>query len=173
MSSSYCDDWYALFVMTGEEEKVKIRLDYRFQGDMRILAPKRKMRERRKGRWHNVIRALFPGYVLLNGDMSVKNYYRLKRVPGLLKLLKSGYDPVPINYWEMEVINRLICNDETVGYSSVLMENGKVVVVEGPLVSLEGQIVGINKRKGRAKVNLTFMGEPRVVELGIEMLQPA
>jgi transcriptional antiterminator NusG len=173
MKSPFSDNWYALFVLTGSEDKVKKRLDYRFQGELRIVVPKRKLRERRNGKWHNVIRTLFPGYVLLNGEMSVDNYYRLKRVPGLLGLLKSGYDPAPIDYWEMEVINRLICNNETVGYSNVLMENGKVVVVDGPLVSLEGQIISVNLRKCRAKVSLTFMGEPRVVELGINMLQPA
>lgn len=173
MNGTYCDDWYALFVVTGEEEKVKKRLDYRLQGDLRIIVPKRKLRERRNGQWHNVIRPLFPGYVLLNGEMNTERYYKLKRVPGLFGLLKSGHEPAPIDYWELEVINRLICNNETVGYSSVLMENGRVVVVDGPLVSLEGQIVSINPRKGRAKVSLTFMGEPRIVELGINLLQPA
>jgi transcriptional antiterminator NusG len=173
MKSPFSDNWYALFVLTGNEDKVKKRLEYRFQGELRFVVPKRKLRERRNGKWHNVIRTLFPGYVLLNGEMNVDNYYRLKRVPGLLGLLKSGCDPAPIDYWEMEVINRLICNNETVGYSNVLMENGKVVVVDGPLVSLEGQIISVNLRKCRAKVSLTFMGEPRVVELGINMLQPA
>ena len=56
MNGTYCDDWYALFVVTGEEEKVKKRLDYRLQGDLRIIVPKRKLRERRNGQWHNVIR---------------------------------------------------------------------------------------------------------------------
>ena len=140
---------------------------------MRIAVPKRKLRERRFGRWSNVIRPLFPGYVLINGDMNTDNYYRLKRIPGLLKLMKTDIMPHPINYWEMEIINKLICNDETIGYSNVLKKNGRVVVVDGPLMSMEGRIVGVNYRKGRAKVNLKFMGEPRVVELGINMLQPS
>lgn len=173
MSISYSDEWYALFVLTGDEDKVKKRLDYRLQGDVRVVVPKRKLRERRNGIWRNVIRPLFPGYVLLNGTVDTETYYKLKAVPGLLKMLKSGYELCPIDYWEMEVINRLMCGSETVGYSSVFVENGKVVVVDGPLVSLEGQIISVNLRKGRAKVKLTFMNEPRVVELGINMLQPA
>ena len=172
MNGTYCDDWYALFVVTGEEEKVK---EARLQaaGRLKDHSAQRKLRERRNGQWHNVIRPLFSGYVLLSGEMNTERYYKLKRVPGLFGLLKSGHEPAPIDYWELEVINRLICNNDTVGFSSVLMENGRVVVVDGPLVSLEGQIVSINPRKGRAKVSLTFMGEPRIVELGINLLQPA
>ncbi|MCR4436284.1 MAG: antiterminator LoaP [Clostridiales bacterium] len=167
------NDWYALFVITGEEDNVKERLKYRFEDRFRILVPKRRLRERKNGMWHDIIRVLFPGYVLINGTMDNEEYYRLKGVPGLLKLLRAGYDPLRVEYHEMEIINQLICNDETIGFSDVLVENGRVVVVDGPLVSMEGLIAGIDRRKGRAKVILNFMGEPRTVELGISVLQPA
>ena len=167
------ENWYALFVATGQEDKVKERLVYRFGDKIKILVPKRKLRERRGGTWVHIVRVLFPGYVLINGNIGVEEYYRLKGVPGLFRLLKAGQMPTRIEPYEMEVINKLICNDETIGFSSVLVENGRVVVVDGPLVSLEGQIQSIDRRKGRAKVILNFMGEPRTVELGVSVLQPA
>lgn len=166
-------NWYALFVVTGEEEKVKERIKYRFKDELRILVPKRKLRERRKGKWVHCIKTLFPGYIILNGDIGYTEYYRLKGIPGLLKLLRGGYDPLKIDYDEMAILNRLICNSETIGFSSVFEENGKVVVVDGPLVSQEGIIKSINRRKGRAKVRLNFLGEPRLVDLGVSVLQPA
>ena len=167
------DNWYALFVATGEEDKVKERLLYRFQDRLRVLVPKRRLRERRGGRWTNVIRVLFPGYVLVNGEVGIEEYYLMKGIPGLYRLLRAGHMPTRIERHEMEVINKLICNDETIGFSDVLVENGRVVVVDGPLVTLEGQIASVDRRKGRAKVILNFMGEPRTVELGISVLQPA
>ena len=166
------NNWYALFVATGEEDNVKERLEYRFGDELRILVPKRKLRERKNGKWEHKIRTLFPGYVLVNGEIGVEEYYRMKNIPGLLKLLRSEHDPLKIHEGEMEVLNKLICNSDTIGFSNVLIENGKVVVTDGPLVSMEGQIVSINKRKGRAKVLLNFMGEERTVELGISVLQP-
>jgi len=169
----YGAGWYALFTVTGQEDKVKDRLKYRFEDKFRILVPKRKLKERKGGVWSYHIRTLFPGYVLVNGSMNVEEYYGFKNVPGLLRLLRSGYEPSRIDDYEMEVINRLICNNETIGFSDILMENGRVVVVDGPLVSLEGRIISINRRKGRAAVSLNFMGEPRTVELGVSVLQPA
>ena len=165
-------NWYAVFVKSGQENKVKERLEYRFENKFRIIVPKRKLKERKGGVWSYVIRPLFPGYVLVNGKIDVEEYYGFKNVPGLFKLLCSGREPARIEPNEMEIISRLICNSEVIGFSDVLMEDGRVVVVDGPLVSMEGRILRINRRKGRAQVLLSFMGEPRVVELGINVLQP-
>lgn len=33
--------WYAVFVKTGEEDKVKARLDYRFDGSLVVVTPKK------------------------------------------------------------------------------------------------------------------------------------
>lgn len=167
------ENWYAVFVRTGEEEKVKERLNYRFNDRLRILVPKRKIKERKNGAWTYVIKTLFPGYVLVYGKIAIEEYYQFKNVPGLLKLLRSGYEPLIIDPYEMAIINKLICNSDTVGFSNILMENGKIVVADGPLVSLEGRIISINHRKGRAKVSLDFMGEQRTVELGVSVLQSA
>lgn len=169
----FLDNWYALFVKTGQEDKVKKRLLYRFGDELKILVPKRKLRERRFGKWHFAVRPLFPGYVLLNGNITSQNIHKFWNVPGLLKLLRTGSEPSKIERHEMEVISRLIINGEVIGISSVFVENKKVRVIDGPLVSMEGYIVSMDHRKGRAKVKLTFLGELRTVDLGISLIRPA
>ena len=166
------DKWYAIFVKTGQEDKVKQRLEYRFHDKLLFLVPKRKLRERRAGKWCFSTRTLFPGYVLINGNIDQDSIQLFKDVPGLLTLLKSGTQPLPIERYEMEVLGKLICNGELIGISSVLMENDRVVVADGPLVSMEGYIAGIDYRKGRARIKLTFLGEERTVDLGITILKP-
>ena len=166
------DNWYALFCKTGDEENVKERLEYRLEDSFKVIVPKRRLRERRRGNWAFVTRALFPGYVLVQGNMDANEYYEFKGVPGLLKLIRTGADFAKIEPHEMEVLGRLICNDEIIGLSQLLVEGKNITVVDGPLVSLEGYIESINHRKGRAKVRLNFLGEPRSVELGVEILRP-
>lgn len=164
-------EWYALFVKTGQEDKVKQRLEYRFKGKLTFLVPKRKLRERKAGEWKFSIRTLFPGYVLVNGYVDQDTMQLFKDIPDLLTLLKSGMEPLRIEQHEIEILSRLICNGELIGLSSVLVENDKVVVVDGPLVSMEGYITGIDYRKGRAKIRLNFLGEERTVDLGITVLK--
>ena len=38
-------------------------------------------------------------------------------------------------------------------------------------MNMEGRIISINKRKGRAKVKLNFIGDERVIELGVNVLE--
>lgn len=165
-------NWYAVFVVTGDEDNVKERLVYKFkQSDLKVVIPKRRLRERKDGIWYTKIRTLFPGYILINGEIHIEDYELLKKVPGVIKLLGDKGKPVEISWYEMDVITRLICDNEIIGCSRIQLENQKIVVIDGPLLGLDGYIESIDKRKGRAKVRLNLMGEPRMVELSIAMVQ--
>jgi transcriptional antiterminator NusG len=167
------EKWFVLFVLTGKEEKVKHILEQRFENRLRFVVPKRKLRERKNGTWKEVTRVLFPGYLFINGIVTSETYYEMKDVPDIIKLLKTGNEIAEIRPEEMQILGRLISYDEVIGFSQVLCENDKVRVTDGPLTELEGCIVSIDKRKGRAKIMLTLMGELRTVDLGISILEKA
>lgn len=171
MNEQILDNWYALFVLTGEEDKVKERLNHRFSDTMKILVPKRKLRERKGAAWRFETKVLFPGYVLVNGYLDYDLYYRFKNVPGLLRMLRSGLELTEIDSSEISVLSRLICNNEVIGFSTILKESSRITVIDGPLLSLEGIIVSINQRKQRAKVLLNFLGEERTVDVGISIIR--
>jgi len=167
------DKWYVLFVATGNEDKVKERIHFRLEDEIKALVPKRRMRERKDGKWEDKIRTLFPGYVLLKGEMSNKKYNLIKDIPGVFRLLMDGGGPQEISEHEIEIISRLTANNEIIERSSVYIQGGEVMVIDGPLLGLEGYIQSIDKRKGRVKVIFNLMGEPRAVELSVEMVQSA
>lgn len=165
--------WYALFVKTGEENRVKERLDFRFGGDPAVKIPKKIIKERKNGKWYRRIRNLFPGYIFIHGVMDESNYEKLKRVPGLYKLLCTDREPVQIPPREIEVFSHLFDDDDTIQESDIFMEGDKITIVSGPLTSLQGRILKIDKRKGRARVILEFLGEERIIDLGVNILEPA
>jgi Transcription antiterminator len=168
----YSDKWYAVFVKTGQEDKVKEKLQYCLTGkNVRVLVPKRRLLERKNGNWGQKIRILFPGYVFLNGPIGIEEYYSLKKVPGLIRVLKDGHGLLNISEQEITVISRLMCNGETVGSSNVMVNGSRIVVTDGPLLGLDGLIESINKRKGRARVRINLMNELRVVELAVSVIQ--
>lgn len=170
---SRLDNWHGIFVVTGDEDRVKERIKYRLSEDLTVLVPKRKLRIRKGGIWKVETKVLFPGYVLVNGNINNEVYYLMKNIPNLLRLLKTGNAVAAIDSREMSVLTKLICNNEEIGISNLLYENERVMVVDGPLVSLEGLILSVDQRKGRAKVRLDFLGEERTVDLGISVLRPA
>ena len=164
--------WYVLFINANQEEKVKKVLEKEMEGECQVIIPTRELRERKNGRWYNVKRKLLPGYVLIKTIMDIEVYYKLKEVNGIIKLLRNEDEVLTVAEKELKVLKILIDNnDNNIGISRLHKENDSIKIIEGPLMGLEGQIVKIDFRKGRAKVNISFMNEEKVVELGIELVE--
>ncbi len=167
------EKWYALFVATGDEDKVKERINFRMQYQVRAIVPKRGMKERKDGKWEYKIRILFPGYVLLNGVITSETYETLRDIPGVIRLLRDNDGLQQINEKEIEIISRLTTDSEIIGSSTIYESGGRIIVIDGPLYGLEGSIQSFDKRKGRVKVTLNLMNEQRIVELSVALVQPA
>ncbi len=165
-------EWYAIFVKTGNEEKVKLRLDYRFQGAPEVFVPKRIVRERRKGIWRERLRVLFPGYVLMRGEITNTVLHQLWDVPDLYKLLKQDTRPVIIPEWEVDVFRHLMDDMDTIGLSQAYQVGDRVEFLSGPLslVDIKGDIVSLDKRKGRAMVRFSFLGQEQILPFGFEWI---
>lgn len=162
-------NWYVLHVLTGKEIDVK-KVLLRDLSKQNILVPQKTIKERKDGQWHMATKTLFPGYVFVKVFMDAEMYYRLDGIPSVIRILGDVNGPKPVLDDEMYIVLRLSGDGEPLGISRIYCEGSKVKVSSGPLVGLEGQIVKVDARRYRAKVNLTLMGEPRIVEMGIELL---
>lgn len=158
-------NWYVLHVVTGKEEGIGLRI--RGLG-MGALIPKRRMRERKNGIWRIRERTLFPGYVFIYSSMDAAAFHAIKQVPGILRILGDTYGPQPLKQEEVNHILRLSGDGTPLEISKVLAEGAGITVLSGPLRGMEGKIIKLDLRRCRAKVNIDLMGEPRVVELGVE-----
>ncbi|SHF12866.1 transcriptional antiterminator NusG [Caldanaerobius fijiensis DSM 17918] len=168
------EDWYVIYTKSGNELNVKYLLDTQLADEnVRVLVPRRKLVERRKGQKVVTLKTVFPGYVFIYIDMNDVNYYRIVEIPGVIGVLKNDYYPVPVPADEMKVVLSLTEKSEVIDYSTVVYIGGFVKVIDGPLKGLEGHIIDIDKRKHRARVRISIMGEPRVVQLGVQQLEGA
>lgn len=162
--------WYALFVATGQEERVKKNLECLLGDEINFVIPTRQLKERKAGQWHQVRRKLFPGYILLKGIMTEEIYYKIKKAPGLVKILRDEAEPLQISEREIHMYTQMFDEEGNIGVSALYKSNDKIRVMEGPLMGQEGLIDMVIARKGRAKVKLQFLGEERIVELGIQVI---
>ena len=163
--------WYALFVKTGEEEDMRKYLETLLPDiNMKILIPKRKLQERRKGKVYEEIKTLMPGYVLVKTEMDVDFYYRLKKMPGLLKILRDESEPLPIPEHEIAVILALTNQGDVIEFSEVYKEGDRIKVARGPMKGLEGIIESYDHRKKRLKIRLEILGQVKKVDIGAEFV---
>ncbi|HHY83619.1 MAG TPA: antiterminator LoaP [Clostridiales bacterium] len=163
--------WYALFVKTGEEEAMRKYLEVLLPDiDMKILIPKRKLLERRKGKAYECIRTLLPGYVLIKTEMDVSFYYKLKTMPGLIRILRDESDPLQIPEHEISVILALTNQGDVIEFSEIYHEGDRIKVRKGPMKGLEGIIESYDHRKKRLKIRLEILGQVKKVDLGAELI---
>ena len=163
--------WYVLFVETGRETLIQKWIQYFFDQSVCIsIVPKRRLIESKQGKKYSVVKTMFPGYVFINTDMCVEVYYKLAKVPNMIRVLNNGSYWSNINDDEITSIVNLVGDNGIVDYSKIFIENSKVFVKDGPLLGMEGIIKKVDKHRSRAKIELILMGELRLIDVGIEMI---
>jgi transcriptional antiterminator NusG len=158
--------WYVLHVLAGRELDVKRRLQ-----DEGITAAvlQEAVQIRRRGKWHQEQRTVFPGYVFLNTDLTESAYYALKGIPGAIRLLPKGGPPIPLLPEDVTVLLHYGL-DSVMPLSSVSFSGGEPKKLSGPLKDWEDYIVKIDRRRRRAQLLVPVLGEKKSVTLYIELV---
>ena len=154
--------WYAVQVKTGEEAGVAAKLK---ELGIRALSPQENRPIHTGGKWGSQRYALFPGYVFLQMEYNAENYYRLKKIPGVVKLLSGT-----LSYLEAEWILLLSGRrGEPLEPTLVREADGRLEIQEGILKRFESRVIKMDKRNRRAVIELSICGEKKQVQLGIRL----
>jgi transcriptional antiterminator NusG len=171
--------YYAIQVKTRKEETyIKLYRALHPQTPVKIYFPKRRIDIRRKGAIIHSTPAVFPGYVFveLDGDEDILNYHwSFRKTDGFFRFLRSNQDIRALADQDLEVVLHFIKKvGPLAGKSKVYFDkNSRIVVTEGPLMGLEGKIIKVDKRKGRAKIKLDLYNEAFAIDLAFEVIEPA
>ena len=139
--------YYAIQVKTGEEDQFIERLFKEVAPDerdmIRLFAPKRKMHLHKGGRDLQRIYPIFPSYVFLETEsLTEEQRWAARRVPGFYRFLKTTRDPTPLSDHDRQLLLRFVSFGDYADVSTVSFdENDRIVVIEGPMQGLEGNIV--------------------------------
>ena len=168
--------YYVIQVKTGGEDKY-LKYAARFLNieEIKIIWPRRNLRIRRRGAWHDSLAPIFPGYLFLETDsITAELYWQMKRIPGFFRFLKDNQNIEPISRRDKEILMHFLSHGEIVDRSLVIFdENKRIRVIAGPLKELEGRIVKVDKRKGRARVRLALYEDSFLIDFGFDALEPA
>jgi transcriptional antiterminator NusG len=172
-------NYYALQVKTrGEAKYIKLFRATHPEIKMPIYFPQRALDIRRAGKIIHTKSAIFPGYIFIetDNDDDILNYHwAFRRTDGFFRFLRSNQNIVPLADRDLELVLHFIKQaDALAGKSKVVFdENSRISVIEGPLAGLEGRIIKVDKRKGRAKIRLDLYDASFTIDLAFEMLENA
>jgi len=101
-------------------------------------------------------------------------YWKLKRIPGFIRFLKDNQHIEPLNPRDRELLVHFLSYGEIVQRSKVYFDQDKRIrVISGPLKVVEGRIVKVDRRKGRARVRLELYENSFLIDFGFDALEQA
>ena len=172
MTQLMTKQWYVVHTQTGREESVKTTLESRtVQHNMQekitqVLIPTEKVSEIKAGKKKISTRKFFPGYVLVEMELSDETWYLVKNTPGVSGFIGSGRKPLPLKAEEVAGIIKQAEEKKEKPTPKVIFEKGESVrVKEGPFVNFNGTVDEANPNKGKLKVLVAIFGRTTPVEL--------
>ena len=168
--------WYIVHTYSGFENKVKESLEqrvqaYGLQGEIgEVLIPTEDIIEKRGGREVKSARRFFPGYILVEMNMTDNAWHVVKNTPKVTGFVGSGTRPMPIPNEEVErIVNRVKEAVEKPKPKFDFRSGETVRIVDGPFSNFTGTVEEINEDRSTLKVMVTIFGRSTPVEL--EFLQ--
>jgi transcriptional antiterminator NusG len=165
-------NWYIIHTYSGFEQKVADSLRGRAQAfgfaDQigQILIPTEEVVELRGGKKVTSKRMLYPGYVLVQMDMSDQLWHEVKNTPRVTGFVGGGNNPVPLTADE---VNSILFRQQTSAERprpKVNFERGENVrIVDGPFANFSGKVDEINPERNTLRVMVTIFGRSTPVEL--------
>ena len=165
--------WYVVHAYSGYENKVKIALmEYVERAGIQdlfgeILVPSEEVVEIRDGKKRTSERKFFPGYVLVQMEMTEESWHLVKSVPQVMGFIGGTSDrPAPISQKEVDRILQRVETSIDKPRPKVIYEPGEMVrVVDGPFKEFEAVIENVDYDKNKLQVSVLIFGRSTPVEL--------
>jgi transcriptional antiterminator NusG len=164
--------WYFIHTYSGFEQKVAESLRTRSEAfgfaDKigQILIPTEEVAEMRNGKKVTSKRMLYPGYVLIELEMSDELWHAVKNTPRVTGFLGGGTTPVPLTSEEVNAIfNRQQTAAERPRPKLTFEKNETVRITDGPFTNFSGKVDEVNTERNTLRVMVTIFGRSTPVEL--------
>jgi len=173
--------WYVVHVYSGFEKSVQRTLLERIErSGMReqfgkILVPVEEVVEMKSGQKNVSERKFFPGYVLVEMEMTDESWHLIKNTPKVTGFVGgTATKPTPISEKEVQNILHQIQEGAEKPKPKVLFEVGEAVrVKEGPFTDFHGMVEDVNYDKNKLRVSVSIFGRSTPVELDFGQVEKA
>jgi transcriptional antiterminator NusG len=173
--------WYVVHTYSQFEKSVQRALTERIQREGmqdkfgQILVPVEEVVELKSGQKSITERKFFPGYVLVEMEMTDESWHLVKSTPKVTGFLGgSAMKPTPISQKEVQNIMQQMQAGVEKPRPKVLFEVGELVrVKDGPFTDFNGSVEDVNYDKSKIRVAVTIFGRSTPVELDFGQVEKA
>lgn len=171
--------WYAVQAFSGYEKSVLRSLEERItRSGMQdkfgqILVPVEEVIEMKGGQKAISERKLYPGYVMVQMEMTDDTWHLVKSTPRVTGFIGgTAQKPTPIKDKEVEIILQRMDDSKNNPTQKLTFEKGESVrVIDGPFKDFSGSVEDINYEKSKLRVTVTIFGRATPVELDFSQIE--
>ncbi|PZR22022.1 MAG: transcription termination/antitermination factor NusG [Flavobacterium psychrophilum] len=181
MTDNNVKKWYVVRAVSGQENKVKNYIeteisrlgmsDYISQ----VLVPTEKVVQVRDGKKISKDRVYFPGYVMIEANLTGEIPHIIKSITGVIGFLgeTKGGDAVPLRLSE---VNRMLGKVDELSVKtdnvSIPFAVGETVkVIDGPFNGFNGNVEKVNEEKRKLEVMVKIFGRKTPLELSFMQVE--
>ncbi len=165
-------NWYVIHTYSGFEKFVAESIHQRAlemgitEALGQIIIPTEDVIEIKAGKKVVSTKRSYPGYILIEMEMTDENWLIIRETPKVTGFVGSGARPVALTGDQVdEIMRQMEAGAEKPKPKSVFQRGDKVRVIDGPFVNFQGTVEDINPERGRMKVVVPVFGRPTPVEL--------
>ncbi len=167
--------WYVVRSVSGQENKIKSYIETEIsrlnleEYIEQVLVPTEKVIQIRNGKKINKERVYFPGYIMIQANLSGEIPHIIRAINGVIGFLGEvkGGEPVPLRQSEVNrmlgKVDELAVQDESINIPFIIGETVKVI--DGPFNGFNGNVEKINEEKSKLEVMVKIFGRKTPLEL--------
>ena len=171
--------WYFVRCQSGREDSIRKQLETRINvkglQDVipQVLVPFERVTELKNGKRKVVSRKLYPGYLMVQAEISdnedpraIEARATLRDTPGFGDFLGARGEPTALTEAEVSTILARMSDSEERPQVAISLRKGDMVKIKaGAFDGFDGTVDEVNPDKGMVKVTVTIFGRPTPVEL--------
>ncbi|MDI6785178.1 MAG: transcription termination/antitermination protein NusG [bacterium] len=171
-------DWYVIHTYSGYENRVKSNIEQRIKNMevenliKQVLIPTEEVAEVKGGKKKLSTKKFFPGYILIEMEMSDKAWQVIKNTPGVFGFIGGKDKPIPIEDSEIEtMLENISGKGKKLRIKAQFEEGENLRVIDGPFANFVGSVAEINIKKERLKLMISVLGRSTPVELQFHQVE--
>ncbi len=134
------------------------------------FSPKIVQRKWIKGACHEEVRDYLPGYVFVYSERPITEFREIRVMEGVLRCLGQRDDDYRLQGNDRKFAEMLYAHNGTIGIVKTYREGDRVKLCREMMGGFEGEIIKLDRRKGRALLQFSFDGNCLQVWVGYEMI---
>ena len=172
-------EYYVIQAFSNCEKKVKAALEERINmsglsemfGD--IMIPTEQVTELKKGQKKQMERKFFPGYMLVQMEMSDDTWHLVRKTPNVMGFMGGTRNkPVPLSEDELNrITNRVEKTTEQPVFKTVFESGETVRINDGPFNDFSGTVEEVDYEKNLIRVSVSIFGKSTPVELNFSQVE--